>query len=369
MSRLFLFGTLRWSALLEAVAGGAVACVPARLDGARVVRAAEGDWPILVSGDGVAEGLLTEPLAAEARARLDWYEAAFGYGTEGVSVTADEGAVAAEVYRGAGAASEEPWDLARWVDAHGARTLTAAEEVMRGRGRLTREQLQRRRGVIQARAHCVAMARGMARPVTVGGPPEGAVEVRKVDYVYDGFQRVEEWSLTHPQFDGGRSDPIERVVTHVTNAATVLPYDPARDRVLLIEQIRLGALAKGDPNPWMLEPVAGLIDAGETPEATALRELREEAGVEAGPEALRHVGTYYPSPGGVAQIIFSYVALCDLPDDRPGLHGVDDEDEDIRSHVVPLDAMLGMLATGEAANAPLIVSAQWLALNRERLKG
>jgi nudix-type nucleoside diphosphatase (YffH/AdpP family) len=253
--------------------------------------------------------------------------------------------------------------------AHGARTLIAADEILRARGRLTRDALMRKRDVIQARAHGVAMTRAAPRPVTVGGPPEGAVEIRSVEYVYEGFHRVEEWTIDHPRFDGTRSGPVHRAVSHVTNAATVLPYDPARDRVLLVEQIRAGAISKGDPNPWLLEPAAGLIDAGETAEETALRELGEETGLSAAPEALHRVAVYYPSPGGIAQTIHSFVAICDLPDDAEGLSGLDEESEDIRVHLVTLDDLMAMIDSGEAANAPLIVSAQWLALNRDRLKG
>jgi nudix-type nucleoside diphosphatase (YffH/AdpP family) len=369
MSRLFLFGTLRWAKLLETVAGRPLGCTPARLAGARVARAADGDWPVLVAGEGSVDGLLTEPLDDEVRARVDWYEAAFGYGTEGVSVATGEGPVAAEVYRGSGGASDEPWSLDAWVVAHGARTLIAADEILRARGRLTRDALLRKRDVIQARAHGIAMTRAAPRPVTVGGPPEGAVEIRSVDHVYEGFHRVEEWVIDHPRFDGTRSGPVERAISHVTNAATVLPYDPARDRVVLVEQIRAGALAKGDPNPWLLEPAAGLIDAGETAEETALRELQEETRLTVAADALHRVAVYYPSPGGIAQVLHSFVALCDLPDDAEGLSGLDEESEDIRVHLVAFDDLMAMVESGEAANAPLIVSAQWLALNRARLKG
>ena len=50
----------------------------------------------------------------------------------------------------------------------------------------------------------------------------------------------------------------------------------------------MGPFAQDDPAPWILEPVAGMIDAGETPETAALRELREEAGY--GARILRPIG-------------------------------------------------------------------------------
>lgn len=369
MSRYFLFGTLMWGDLLARVAGRAVSCAPATLDGWRVARAAGGDWPVLMPG-GRAKGLLTEALDGEAAARLDWYEAAFGYAAGRMDVAGPDGPVAALVFRGDDGGGAGDWTLGPWIAANGARTLLAADEILRGRGRVAPAAMARRLAVVQGRAEAVVAARARRRAVTVGQETRAdAVRVLDVAHPYDGFHRVEEWRIDHPRFDGTRSGPVERAISHVADAATVLPYDPVRDRVLLVEQIRIGALAKGDPLPWLLEPVAGLIDAGDDAEGTAVRELREEAGLEVAADALRLVGRYYPSPGGLAQVLTSFVALCDLPDGAAGLHGLDVEHEDIRGHLVGFDALMGMLATGEAANAPLILSAQWLALHRDGLRG
>ncbi len=367
MSRLFLFGTLRWQTLLDHVAGQAVACSPAVLDGWHVERAAAGDWPILVSG-GQVTGLLTEPLGDEVRARLDWYERVFGHVAEAVDIAGTPALVYREADGDGG--SGEAWSLEDWIAVHGARTLLAADEVLRARGVVTEGEIAARRAVVQARAHGIDAARKRRRPATIGGDlTSDDIAVHRTVYPYEGFHRVEEWHLDHACFDGSRSPRLQRAISHVTDAATVLPYDPVRDRVMVVEQVRIGALAKGDPQPWLIEPVAGLIDAGETPETTALRELEEEAGLHAAPDALRFVSRYYPSPGGLAQVLHSFVALCDLPDGAAGLGGLDTEAEDIRAHLVSLDALIDMIATGEAANAPLVISAQWLALNKGRLCG
>ncbi|MCB2157335.1 MAG: NUDIX domain-containing protein, partial [Rhodobacteraceae bacterium] len=45
-----------------------------------------------------------------------------------------------------------------------------------------------------------------------------------------------------------------------------------RDRVLLIEQFRMGPYARGDAEPWLIEAIAGRVDPGETPEDAARRE-------------------------------------------------------------------------------------------------
>jgi ADP-ribose pyrophosphatase len=123
--------------------------------------------------------------------------------------------------------------------------------------------------------------------------------------------------LSHRRFDGGMSPLITREIFISGDAVTVLPYDPVRDRVLLIEQFRTGALGRGDPLPWQLEAIAGRIDPGEAPEDAARREAVEEAGLMLG--RLEPVAEYYPSPGAMTEYIYSYVALCDLPDGVAGV--------------------------------------------------
>lgn len=65
--------------------------------------------------------------------------------------------------------------------------------------------------------------------------------------------------LRHELFAGGMSREISRELFVRHDAVCVLPYDPQRDEVVLIEQFRVGAMDKG-ANPWLVELVAGLID-------------------------------------------------------------------------------------------------------------
>ena len=100
------------------------------------------------------------------------------------------------------------------------------------------------------------------------------VSQREKRQVYNGFFSVEEHDVSFKRFDGSQSKVVTRGALVSSDAVIVLPYDPVNDRVLLIEQFRTGPYVKGDANPWVLEPIAGLIDVGETPEEAGLREAK-----------------------------------------------------------------------------------------------
>lgn len=183
---------------------------------------------------------------------------------------------------------------------------------------------------------------------------------------YAQFFSIEEYDLRFRQFNGGMSDLVTRAVFISGDAVTVLPYDPVRDRVLVVEQFRAGPFGRGDANPWQLEAIAGRIDGGETPEAAARREAVEEAELTLG--ALEKVAEYYPTPGICAEYLYSYVALCDLPDGSAGVFGVPGEAEDIRGHIIGFEDLMALVASGEVGNAPLILTALWLQRERARLR-
>ncbi len=218
----------------------------------------------------------------------------------------------------------------------------------------------------QMRVASTSRARAVAAPTTLRHHAgAGDTQVIRRTQPYAHFFAVEEYDMTFRRFDGTQSPTVNRAVFISGDAVTVLPYDPVRDRVLLVEQFRAGPFARGDAQPWQLEPIAGRIDAGEAPEDTARREAVEEAGLTLG--NLLKVGAYYPSPGAKSEFLYSYVALTDLPDDAAGVFGVEGEAEDIRGHLIPFDRMMDLVTSGEIQNAPLIITALWL--QRERSAG
>ena len=184
--------------------------------------------------------------------------------------------------------------------------------------------------------------------------------------VYKGFFSVEEHDLSYRKFNNQQSSIITRSAMISSDAVIVLPYDPFNDRILLIEQFRTGPYIKGDENPWVLEPIAGLIDAGETPESAGNREAKEEAHLEI--KKLELVTRSYPSPGISTEFFHQYVGIVELPDSSNLIAGLSSENEDIRSHIFEYEQFFEMIESGKVNVGPLILLGLWLSKNRNRLR-
>lgn len=369
MSRpLFLYGTLCHAPLREAVLGLGHVVREAHLEGYRVSWAEGGDYPVIAPGEGAAPGLLVEGLDAEARARADLFELGFGYVLRPVMVELDgRGPREALAYMPtAEIAPGALWDLGLWAETWGEIWVEAAREALNGEPEA--EALARRWPMMKLRADSRLRARKTAPGHAVRGALTAGrdVAVIRERHPYTEYFALVDHDLSFRRFDGTMSAPVRRAAFNGGDAATVLPYDPLIDAVLVIEQFRAGPYMRGDPRPWTLEPIAGRIDPAESVEATLRREAREEAGLELG--RLHHVADYYPSPGAVSEFVFSYVAEADLSGRGGHVGGVDHEDEDIRSHLLPFETLMALVASGEAGTGPLVLSAFWLAANRAGLR-
>ena len=181
---------------------------------------------------------------------------------------------------------------------------------------------------------------------------------------YHGYFKIVRYRLRHRLFAGGVSGDLIREVFERGHAVAVLPFDPERNEVVLIEQFRVGALGVVD-DPWLLEPVAGIIESGESAPEVARREAAEEAGLEL--LELVPACTYFASPGGSTETCQVFIGRVDAGDAR-GVFGRADEGEDIKVHVVPLETALDWLDDGRIHAATTTMALQWLALHRAELE-
>lgn len=333
---------------------------PAILDGAALGVQKQLILPALCRSAQGLPGLLARPELVD-KVGVDYLAGVLGYEMREGVVRADGQAVAARLCLPTAKEDAGIRPDARWA----AIWDRALEEVAGYHGIRPADWVRDRLNVILFRAQSAVDARVSARPAA-SGLDEGDVTVFDRSRAYSDYFAVDEYEMTHRRFDGKTNGRLKRAVFVAADAVTVLPYDPVRDRVLVVEQFRAGPMGRGDPRPWILEPVAGRIEPGDSPEETARKECREEANLDLG--TLHKVAEYYPSTGCFTEYIYSYVGIADLPDGVAGLHGAVGEGEDIRGHLLDREEFMDRVHRGEMPDAPLLLTAYWLEANFGRLR-
>ena len=190
------------------------------------------------------------------------------------------------------------------------------------------------------------------------------VEIIARETLYSGFFSMDLYRFRHRLFNGEMSGEIRREIFERGHAAVLLPFDPVRDEVVLIEQIRIAAYDVSE-SPWLLEMVAGMIEEGESVEDVARREALEEAGLVVG--RTKPVLSYLASPGGTSERLSIMVGEVDATT-ADGIHGLAEEHEDIRVHVVSREQAYQWVEEGKIDNAASVIALQWLQLHYQTLR-
>jgi ADP-ribose pyrophosphatase len=195
------------------------------------------------------------------------------------------------------------------------------------------------------------------------------VNERRVDVVeqglaFDGYFKILRYRLRHSLFNGDMGGEITREVFERGQAVAVLPYDPDRDQVVLIEQFRPGALGV-ENDPWLIETVAGIVGTGEEIEEVARREAKEEAGLHLRDSRL--IARFFVSPGGSTETVSLFIAKVNACE-AGGVFGLASEGEDIKVHVLGYETAMAWLRQGRIKVATTMVALQWLALHRQEMR-
>lgn len=194
----------------------------------------------------------------------------------------------------------------------------------------------------------------------------GARDVRLLEdqTVWSGYYSMRRITLQHRRFAGGWSDPIVREVFERGDAVAVLPYDPVTDSLVMIEQFRPGAM-RGDDSPWMLELIAGVVEAGERDEEVVHREAMEEAACQL--SELVPIATVFPSAGACTEQVRLFCGRVSKAA-IGGLHGLREEGEDILVHAVTRTDALQLLADNRIPNGHTLIALQWLHIHGAALR-
>lgn len=186
--------------------------------------------------------------------------------------------------------------------------------------------------------------------------------IRSKTALADGFLKVNRYEFETEKHAGGMQI-VAREVMERGHAVGVLGYDPVRDVVVLVNEFRPGCLVAGD-DPYTDNVAAGGIAANESAVAAAVREMREETGLELRQPVLVHPGAYVSSGGTTEKIaiVFGFVDATNAG----GIHGNVDELEDIRAVVVPADLFIERVRNAEITDLKTLVAGYWFAQNRAR---
>ena len=190
------------------------------------------------------------------------------------------------------------------------------------------------------------------------------VRLHRRESLYSGFLDVDLYEVSHELYGGGWSNVLDREVMHRKEIAAVLPFDPVRQEVVLIEQFRVGAWAGTWPHPWLLECIAGVMEDGESAGEVALREAEEEASCRI--LELELIGRFFTTPGGSSELVNLFCGRVDAAG-VGGIHGLADEGENIKASVWSLSDALSLVEDGQLCNAKTLGALQWLTLNHLRL--
>ncbi len=201
----------------------------------------------------------------------------------------------------------------------------------------------------------------MEDPVWRPAWQDDAVEIKSNNFEYKGFFNIEKFQLRHRCFSGQWSPWLEREQVKHSDAAAVLLIDPLQQKLVLVEQFRIGLVKRSNTSPWLLEVVAGLIEPNETASETMRREAKEEADCDI--TDWIPIGEYYNSPGGFAERTTLFCAKVDATN-KEGIKGARDEHEDICVHVLDIQQVLSAFESGSLkTSSSTIIALQWLAIN------
>jgi nudix-type nucleoside diphosphatase (YffH/AdpP family) len=187
--------------------------------------------------------------------------------------------------------------------------------------------------------------------------------IQKEEVFRQAIFRVVAATLKYELYNGTMSDELVRLNLDRGDSVAALIHDVQNDVLLMAEQFRYPTHEKGPG--WLTEIVAGMVDAGETPSDSMKREIWEEVGYRV--SSLRHIGTFYMSPGGSSERIHLYYSAVGQADRGSNGGGKLSEGENVLVLTIPVDQALEDLDRGRVMDAKTMIALQWLALNRDTL--
>ena len=164
----------------------------------------------------------------------------------------------------------------------------------------------------------------------------------KTERLHEGFFKLDRVTFDQQKFDGSTMHNVQREVLVRSPVVFLSLYDAVADRMLFVEQCRVGALVRDHTDSLVLEPIAD-----KSPIDTAIRECKEEAGLVIGIDSLSIVHEGYTSSGGTSEYAYFVTGMFDSSNYVEQIGGVESEQEYIRTKLICMDDALNMVAAGK----------------------
>ncbi|OGT29995.1 MAG: hypothetical protein A3E87_09680 [Gammaproteobacteria bacterium RIFCSPHIGHO2_12_FULL_35_23] len=191
---------------------------------------------------------------------------------------------------------------------------------------------------------------------------DGDVQIIEQKTAYKGYFQINQLKLKFKKFCGAWSKPVSRELFQRKNTVGALLFDPKIEKLVFIEQFRVGAL-NDQLSPWLIEIVAGIVESGETEEEVAKREVYEETGLAV--SKLKKICGYWSSPGASDEYLTIFFAEVNTSGIET-ISGLADEEEDIKAHLVSIEEAKDWLASGLLNNAAILIAFQWFLLHYQK---
>ena len=176
--------------------------------------------------------------------------------------------------------------------------------------------------------------------------------------LYSGFFSLNKYEFIHQKHDGEWTDKVQREVFSGAHVSTLLPYDPIKKEIVLIQQFRAGVISRFDDD-YLYEIVAGIIEEGENAEETAKREGLEETGCEV--KKITPIQGYFPAPGSSESYYELFLGEI-ISFDGVRIKGLESENENILVKSFKINEVKEMLKNNQITNGLTLIALQWFFL-------
>ena len=183
------------------------------------------------------------------------------------------------------------------------------------------------------------------------------------EHVYDGYLGFYKYRLQIPSLNPHKTPFIldGQEVVHTADSVLVLIYAPTIDSFVFCKEFRPGVFFNNtDDDPFILQCVAGTIEASEQPGDTAFKEVKEETGITI--DEIKLIASVYKSPGIITEKAFLYYAECS-GSPQGGLHGVGVGDEEIETTIISRKKTFELMDEFNILDAATLLALNWFKVN------